>query len=404
MADWRQDLFGVFGELAWQARRTAGAIGRVIRTDPWHVVGYRGYGTSDRALVLARVLQDEGMVDPDRDHSRLRNLVEMLKRVEADPYPFARVRARVPGLDAARELVADDEGFVRAWIAAPGAFASAGWHPVGLELSGTGHGPRPTSSAQILVPPATASFGVVSDMDDTVLQSEVTNVIRAARIVLLENALTRLPFPGVAAFYRALARGATGAEENPVFYVSSSPWNIYDMIARFLDAQGIPIGPLLLRDWDVKRMAQRHQAHKGAAIREILDTYPALPFILVGDSGQEDPEIYAEVVREIPGRIRAVYIRNVTPHAERTSRIRALAREVADAGSTLVLADDTLTVARHAAAHGWISADALPEIGGEKRADEGATSEKAPAPGAPEVAEKAPTVVVDSQVSSEDVS
>ena len=404
MADWRQDLFGVFGELAWQARRTAGAIGRVIRTDPWHVFGYRGYGTSDRALVLARVLQDEGIVDPDRGHSRLRNLVETLKRVEADPYPFARVHARIPGTDSGRELVADDEGFVRAWITAPDAFESAGWHAVELELAAAENGSRPPSRAQILVPPATASFGVVSDMDDTVLQSEVTNFIRAARIVLLENALTRLPFPGVAAFYRALVRGATGGEENPVFYVSSSPWNIYDMITRFLDAQGIPGGPLLLRDWDIKRMSQRHQAHKGTAIREILDTYPALPFILVGDSGQEDPEIYAAVVRETPGRIRAVYIRNVTPHVERTSRIQALAHEVAEAGCTLVLADDTLTVARHAAAHGWISADALPEIGGEKRADEGTTSEKAPAPGAPETAEKAPTVVVDADVSSDDVS
>jgi phosphatidate phosphatase APP1 len=238
-------------------------------------------------------------------------------------------------------------------------------------------------------------------MDDTVLQSEVTSFLRAARIVLLENALTRLPFPGVAAFYRALERGATGAEANPIFYVSSSPWNLYDVIDGFLEAQRIPTGPLLLRDWDLGRLSERHARHKGTVIREIFDTYPELPFLLIGDSGQEDPEIYAELVRERPGRIRAVYIRNVTASTERAGRIRALAREVADAGSTLVLADDTMAAARHAALHGWIASDSLDEIGGEKRDDEGKTGAKADAPGVD--AKPAPTVVVDPEVSTDDV-
>jgi phosphatidate phosphatase APP1 len=136
-------------------------------------------------------------------------------------------------------------------------------------------------------------------------------------------------------------------------------------------------------------------------IREIFDTYPELPFLLVGDSGQEDPEIYAELVRERPGRVKAVYIRNVSASAERSARIQALAREVADAGSTLVLADDTLAVARHASMHGWIDSMSLDEIGGEKRADEGATGTKADAPGVD--AKAAPTVVVDPEISTDDV-
>jgi phosphatidate phosphatase APP1 len=220
-------------------------------------------------------------------------------------------------------------------------------------------------------------------------------------MVLLENALTRLPFPGVAAFYRALERGATGAEANPIFYVSSSPWNLYDMIDGFLAAQKIPPGPLLLRDWDLGRLNERHARHKGAVIREIFDTYPELPFLLVGDSGQEDPEIYTDLVREHPHRVKAVYIRNVAPNAERMERIQRLAREVTDAGSTLVLADDTLAAARHAALHGWIASDTLTEIGGEKQEDEGVTGTKTEAPGVD--TQPAPTVVVDPDVSSRDV-
>jgi len=403
MSHWRDDLIGLFGEIAWQARRTAGAIGRAIDRDPVQIVGYRGYGTADRALVLGRVLQDEGVRAPQPAQSAWRNLMASVRRMESDPLAFARVRARLGSTieDKDHEIVADDEGFLRRWLVAPTPLAPPGWHPVELQLIDAPNDRPVTATSQVLTPAVTATFGVVSDMDDTVLQSEVTSFLRAARRVLLENALTRLPFPGVAAFYRALDRGATGAEANPIFYVSSSPWNLYDVIDGFLEAQHIPTGPLLLRDWDFGRLTERHAGHKGTVIREIFDTYPELPFLLIGDSGQEDPEIYTELVRERPGRVKAVYIRNVTGHADRTERIQALAREVADGGSTLVLADDTLAAARHAALHGWIPSDALAEISGEKRDDEGITGTKASAPGVD--AKPTPTVVVDPEVSTDDV-
>ena len=404
MARWQDDLIGLFGELAWQARRTAGALGRAIDRDPIQLVGYRSYGTAERVLVLGRVLQNEGIHAPIAMQSRWRNLVASLRRIESDPLPFARVRARLAGDESRRaaELVADDEGFLRHWMVTDAPLPAPGWHSLSLTLADPPNGIDVSATARVITPAPTATFGVVSDMDDTVLQSEVTSFLRAARTVLLENALTRLPFPGVAAFYRALDKGGTGAEANPIFYVSSSPWNLYDVIDGFLEAQRIPTGPLLLRDWDLGRLTERHARHKHTVIREILETYPALPFLLIGDSGQEDPEIYTELVRAYPGRIRAVYIRNVTPQAERTTRIQTLAREVAASGSTLVLADDTLAAARHAAMHGWIASDALAEIGGEKRDDEGVTGAKADAPGVPQHP-AAPTVVVDPQVSTDDV-
>ncbi|HKN67243.1 MAG TPA: App1 family protein, partial [Gemmatimonadaceae bacterium] len=181
----------------------------------------------------------------------------------------------------------------------------------------------------------------------------------------------------------------------------SSPWNLHDVIADFLDAQEIPVGPMLLRDWDIGREMMRTRQYKLAQIREIMGTYPELPFILVGDSGQEDPEIYGKLVSEFPGRILAIYIRNVSPHPERLASIRLLADRVSAAGSTLLLADDTLTAARHAAAHGWIDDAALADIGTEKRADEGKTGTKVETPGVEP--KTAPTVVVDPDVKKSDV-
>jgi phosphatidate phosphatase APP1 len=233
-------------------------------------------------------------------------------------------------------------------------------------------------------------------MDDTVLQSHVTSIVQAFRTVLLGNARTRLPFPGVAAFYRALHAGASGTEQNPIFYVSSSPWNLYDLLVDFFDHQGIPAGPLTLRDWDFDRSALgsgRLHRFKDAAIREIMGVFPELPVILLGDSSQQDPEIYRDVVREFPERVLAIYIRDVKRTPERHAAITSLVAEVEASRSVLVLADDSMAAARHAAEKGFIKADALASIGGEKRMDEAATPGKVGKP-AVEPGDKTDTPVV----------
>lgn len=406
MLNWRERLRSLAAEIGWRARRSANVLERLVDHDPYHIAGYRGYAGSGRVLVLGRVLQNEGLAQADPSHSRLRNLLSMLKRLESDPLPFARVRASWPG--GAQELVADNEGFIRHWLEME-IGDRPGWRSLRLELAEPPQGIPAAVEAPFLVPPTTAAYGVISDMDDTVLQSHVTDFIRAAQMVLLENARTRLPFPGVAAFYRALDQGRSGAASNPIFYVSSSPWNLYDVIADFLEAQQIPAGPLLLRDWDLSPSLLRNAAYKSGVIREILATYPALSFILIGDSAQEDPEIYADVVAQNPGRILAVYIRNVRPARGERQRpapgfpaaVGELAEMVARSGSTLVLADDTLAAARHAAAHGWIRDETLGGIGEDKRADEGAGG-KLPAPGVEETP-AAPTVVVDPSVKAGDL-
>ena len=85
----------------------------------------------------------------------------------------------------------------------------------------------------MLTPPPSARFGVISDIDDTVLVSHVTSPFKMALVSLFGNAHTRSPFPGVAEFYQALQGGVGGAEQNPIFYVSSSPWNFYDLLHFF---------------------------------------------------------------------------------------------------------------------------------------------------------------------------
>lgn len=328
--------------------------------DTRRVLGYRGYATRWRALALGRVLETHSVVPAGLHDGGWRNLVNSVRRLASDPIAHARVVATIAG--AGHEIRADDEGLLHEWVKMPEALPEGAWHSVELRLDIPDRDTAPCTTTQVFVPSPHAAFGVISDMDDTVLKSDATALVHAARLMLFENAQTRLPFPGVAAFYRALHDGVRGDVKNPIFYVSSSPWNLYDVIADFLDARRIPVGPMLLRDWDLSSALTGHAAHKSLLIREILDAYPWMHFILIGDSGQQDPEIYSALVSEYPDRILAVYIRDVSRDKKRSSAIAALAEQMTHTRCSLVMATDTLPVARHAAEHGWIDPGRLLEI------------------------------------------
>jgi phosphatidate phosphatase APP1 len=393
---WREKLERIARDIGGELDRASRSLGIGV---PAHheIVAYRGYAGGLSVLVHGRAQEARNIPSATATDSAWRNLLNTYKRIDAHPLPYARVRISVGGVE--REVKADDEGFVRAWVDLPAPLPTdQPWQPVELRLLSPLRPGDPDvhATAQVRVLTGAPAFGVISDLDDTVIQSRITSFLQAVRTVMLGNARTRLPFPGVAAFYRALEGGGDGARMNPIFYVSSSPWNIHDIIADFMDIQRIPRGPINLRDWDIVLSAltsSRLNHFKEPVIREILDLYPQLPFVLIGDNSQKDPEIYRAILDRYPGRILAIYIRNVDANPGRSASVQALAKEVLAAGSTLILADDTYAAAQHAAEHGWITAESLPAIKEEKKADEGTTGTKAEAPGVGE--EKAPTVVVE---------
>lgn len=369
-------------ELATLAERGLDALkGRLAakldRDDPLQILPYRGYGTAERMTLQGRVLQDEPVGKARREASIWRNLGDTWKRFESDEVPGVPVRARLGGWTG--EAVTDEEGYFRFDISAAASGVALDperlWHEVELEMTDPrGRTGKPVHArGEVLVPPADAELAVVSDVDDTVVETGVTNRLAMVRTVFLRNAHTRLPFPGVGAFYDALHRGPGGHGRNPVFFVSSSPWNLYDLLAEFMELHGIPRGPLLLRDFGLDRgklLKTSNREHKLAQIRPLFDTYPNLPFVLIGDSGEHDPEIYREVVHLYPGRVRAIYIRDVTAEAARDEQVRALGKELAETGADLLLVPDTEAAAVHAAERGWIRPERIAGVRGAKVKDE----------------------------------
>ena len=350
---------------------------RFDRDDPIQILPFRGYGTPERIFLEGRILQDEPIGKAARDDSVWRNLGNTWKRFESDEVPGVRVEARFG--DWTGEVATDEEGYFQLEICPepPVVELERLWHGVDLTLADPRTGAPITARGEVLVPPLKARFGVISDIDDTVVETGVTRRLAMARTVFLRNAHTRLPFKGVAAFYDALHALRDGFGPNPVFFVSSSPWNLYDLLAEFMELQRIPKGPLLLRDFGVdagKLLKTENREHKLNRIRPLFTLYPDLPFILIGDSGEQDPEIYREVVREHPGRVLAIYIRDVAEKPARDAQVQALAETVRREGVPLLLVPDTVAAAVHAAENGWIDPARLVDVRDEKVKDELAPS------------------------------
>lgn len=340
----------------WRAE-WAGHFGR---TPDLFIQTHIAYGTAQRVTVAGRVLADPRLVPAQSDDSQWDNLRGMLRRFESDEQPNARVQVEFSGAQA--EGLTDGEGYFRIEVSpAQPPDAHVPWHFAEVRVLGgsgaAGEELLASAEAPVLIPPPTARFGVISDIDDTILVSDAPRKLHSARLMLLGNALSRVAFGGVAALYSALQAGAAGDEHNPIFYVSSSPWNIFDFLIQFMQVNDIPVGPITLRDYGLDEQALasfEHGAHKLSAIRRILATYPGLPFLLIGDSGQQDPEIYAQIARAAPERILAIYIRDVSS-AARDAQVQQVAADLRAQGIDMLFMADSAAAARHAAARGWIA-------------------------------------------------
>jgi phosphatidate phosphatase APP1 len=341
---------------------------------PLHIVTYRSYGTPTRLYVKGRVLVNKGITRAEDNDTLWENLLNMYRRFESDEIPNALVELNLQG--QRHEIVTDVEGYFTINIEPKVPLELEDiWHPIDIKLieAPVKFEGEVSEPAYVLVPPPDAEYGIISDIDDTIVRTGATSLLETGRNVLLNNAHTRIPFHGVSQFYRSLQLGRNGKRNNPFFYVSSSPWNTYDLLYHFLELNEIPQGPLLLRDFGIdekKFLSSDHMSHKYKEIENILLTYPTLNFILIGDSGQQDAPIYKQVVQNHPGRIMAIYIRDVNIEA-RTKAVTTIADELKASGEVeMVLVKDTAAAAEHAADRGFIFLEEVPEIERDVAIDE----------------------------------
>jgi phosphatidate phosphatase APP1 len=365
-----------FTNIARVCRRVLHLLARPVRVAGGHksliIQPYRGYGSSDEVFLMGRVFRQGSLGGRVRQGTWRRDVLDAGRRLLRRGVRGAVLVARFGGTE--QRVTTDRDGYFRVHLQ-PVQPPPNGrlWHPMDLELTNPAGA---QAVGELFVPPATARYVVISDIDDTVMKTGVANTVVMLWRLFAQGAHSRVAFPGVAALYKALHGGVSGGERNPMLYVSRGPWSLYEVLDEFFHLHGIPVGPIVfLRAWGVSLrhpFPRRAKDHKLALIRRMVALYHDRPFLLIGDSGQRDPEIYAQVVREHPGRVVAIYIRHVSRFPKRARAIEALAKEVVEAGSSLLLAADSFAMAAHAAEHGLIASATLAKVLAERVAMQGA--------------------------------
>lgn len=347
-------------------RRALRLLTRPVRLDSERrgvvIHAYRGYGSRDEVFLIGRLLR-QSQAGASHKPGLLGDLIDFARWASRWGIAEAPVVARLGGTET--RVLTDDDGYFRIELQPRDLRHEEGpWHAVELEAAGV------TAVGRVYVPPPTSRVVVVSDIDDTLVYTGVANRLKMFWNLFFKSAESRVAFPGAAALYRALYHGATGDQCNPMLYVSRGPWSIYEVLDAFFALHRIPVGPILfLREWGMtlqRPLPPSAKDHKLHLIRNMMALYDDRPFVLIGDSGQRDPEIYARIVREHPERVSAVYIRDVSRDAARNEAITTLADEVARQGSRLLLAADSFAMAEHAHEQGLIAAEALADVQAER--------------------------------------
>ncbi len=331
------------------------------------ILPYRGFGTRKRVILKGHVLDDRKLYEARIEDRKRRNFKAMISRYMANAIPDIRVQVSFKGKETV--VTTDNSGYFETMLEFEEPVTETGWHVAEYAvLDKIVDEQEPlTTTKEVYILDDGALFGVISDVDDTILVSHATQALRKLRLILTKNAKTRLPFAGVATFYQVLAGDSN---PNPIFYVSSSEWNLYDFLEDFCETQGIPRGPFLLQDlktslWKLLKSGGGSHRHKIEKIRKILDMFP-IDFVLIGDSGQRDAFLYAEIIKEYPGRIRAAYIRDVSRNSK-DEEIMKIADRIQEVD--LVLVRDSAHAAEHALRQELITESQLKEVQQDTQVD-----------------------------------
>ena len=314
-----------------------------------HVVVYRGFVADDVAKVRVRVIETPE-IPGDSRIPYWEVAQSNLRRHSALAIAGAEVELRI-GKHTAKELT-DDHGFANFSLPVPG--LKVGWHDAEAVTTPIEDGESASGTGQVVKPSLKAPFLVISDIDDTILLTGLTEGVTMVTRTLLREANQRRAIPGMSSLYRGLVRGVPNRAGNrkpePIFfYVSTGSWSFYPLLEQFIQLRAFPQGPMFLTDWGpTERYLRRSGAeHKRTAIRRLLEAYPGMRFVLIGDSGQRDALTYEEMAREFPGRVELIIIRQVGSDSDdRNKQITEHANALRAEGIPLHLVSDANAAAQ----------------------------------------------------------
>ena len=273
---------------------------------------YRGYANDQELIIMGHVFKPTTKADYDFQKKNFKNAQSIIKLFQIKTKPNEDVYLEINGEIIHSKTL--DDGYFKFCVPIKNT-NDFGWIKYSVFIKHEEKIIRATSS---YIKPTLGKFGFISDIDDTFLISHTGNPLKKLYVLLFKNVSSRKVFEDVVDHYQVLqsAGRINKEEENAFFYVSSSEWNLYGLITQFADIHKLPKAVLLLKNIKTSLTqlfftGRGNHNHKFEKIKHILEFYPDLKYVLLGDDSQQDPKLYESICKIFPLHIKAVYIRQV---------------------------------------------------------------------------------------------
>ncbi len=271
---------------------------------------YRGYANDEELIVMGHVFKPTKTKDYAFEKKKFENASSIIRLFRLKTHANADVYLKHNNTTIHTKTLID--GYFKFCIPVD-KNVGHGW--IDYEVSII-EGDNKIITKESYIRPKKENLGIISDIDDTFLVSYTMNPLKKLYNLLFRNVNSRKVFEDVVPHYQALSNsGRTiDGEQNAFFYVSSSEWNLYRFIVKFTEIHQLPKAVLLLRDIkssvaDFLWTGRGDHNHKFEKIKHILEFYPNLKYVLMGDDSQHDPFLYEAICKIFPVNVKAVYIR-----------------------------------------------------------------------------------------------
>ena len=318
-----------------------------VSPPPYTVKVYHGYGHTNNCTLFGHVFAGAAIMRNYDRSSIWQNILHLVRLFMLRPLPGIPVR--LTWNQQHFYAVTESDGFFSfSWSSDYS--IPAGWHAVLVEAL-TEDGQVISSGTGKLFIPHLTQLAIISDIDDTVLVSHSSTILKRLILLFTRNPRSRQAFAGIVDLYQQLAQTNTESDTpNPFFYVSSSEWNLYDDLVDFFRFNHLPEGSFLLnqvkRWYDLWKTGKTKHEGKLLRIVRILEAFPQQRFMLLGDNSQSDPGIYQSIVHKYRDRIVAVFIRSVVPSNDLQTEV--ILHSISEKGIPTHLFNDSHTAIIHA--------------------------------------------------------
>lgn len=266
---------------------------------------YDAYGNADKVYIEGRMLLEEKSTTPTPQDSLWTNLLRKIRTLINDEIKETKITATIKGVTY--QTSSDDEGYFHFDIDTKSPLPQ-GYHDISLQIEN-----NPTPQELKLPIMIEKALGIISDFDDTLIISDVTNKLKLSYNIFTKNHTQRTPVKGMKERFEKLLSQNPTDYPTPLFILTGSPLQLFNSIENFLRYHAFPQAQIIAKKIHGNNTDPLFDqlSYKTTQIEQLFTLFPHMQWILFGDSGEKDAQVYKAIAQKYPHKVHAYYIRDV---------------------------------------------------------------------------------------------